>query len=72
MIPDFTPEDIENIYSVLSNDATRKSTRPYREPNEKVGVRYVVTGCYFSKWKNLYIINMKVSKKLENIVYLEK
>jgi hypothetical protein len=48
-MPDCTPEDIENIYSVLSNDATRKSTRPYREPNEKNGIRYVVTGFYFSK-----------------------
>jgi hypothetical protein len=55
VIPDCTPEDIEKIYSVLSNDATRKSTGPYWEPNENGCVRYAVTGCYFLKWKDSYI-----------------
>ncbi len=45
---------------------------PHREPNEKVGVRYAVTGCYFLKWKELHITNMKVNNILENIVLLEK
>jgi hypothetical protein len=67
VIPDCTPGHIENIYSVLSNDATRKSTRPYREPNEKNGIRYAVTGLYFSKWKDSYITIMTVSKKLEEL-----
>jgi hypothetical protein len=60
------------MHSALSNEATRKSTMPHREPNEKVGVRYAVTGCYFLKWKELHITNMKVNNILENIVLLEK
>jgi hypothetical protein len=31
-----------------------------------------VTGCYFLKWKELHITNMKVNNILENIVLLEK
>jgi hypothetical protein len=38
VIPNSTQEDIEKIYSVLSNDATRKSTRPYRGLNAKKGI----------------------------------
>jgi hypothetical protein len=64
VIPDCSESDIDNIHSVLSSDATRKSTRVYREPNEKNGIRYAVTGLYFKTYRDEYVTNMKVSKKI--------
>ncbi len=43
-IIDINQQDIDNIYLVLSSDKTKKSSRVYREPNEKNGIRYAVTG----------------------------
>jgi hypothetical protein len=62
-ILDINQKDIDNIYLVLSSDKTKKSSRAYREPNEKNGIRYAVMGLYFTKFKNNVINNMKVSNK---------
>jgi hypothetical protein len=62
-IIDVDQKDIDNIYLVPSSDKTKKSSRAYREPNKKNGIRYAVTGLYFSKFKDDFINNMKVSKK---------